>query len=355
MTITTRIEAVRLPLAVPMATGHGAIRHRQGLLVALGDGEHTGWGEASPLPGWSKDSLADTELALRHALDPVEDDGDVSSAVAGLHDRPHARAAVSGAWADLIARRDGVPLARSLSARGRDVVEVNSVLAAGAVDELERAAAESVAGGFTTIKVKVGAGAPAGDVERIRAVRRGAPHVDLRLDANQAWDRSTAVEVLRAAVGLDIAWCEEPTGVLDEFGAIESETGVRVAADESVVSETGLRKALALGLTVIVVKPQAIGGPDRAARVAGLAAEAGALVVITSFMDSAVGVAHAVHVASAHGGPVAHGLATTGFLARDVGPPPLVERGSIRVPDRPGIGVDPEIGPDVRAGGARPA
>jgi o-succinylbenzoate synthase len=343
VTLSIRIEAIRLPLVSVLATGHGAIRHRKSLLLALDDGEHVGWGEASPLPGWSTGSLVETERALRASLEGVRGDDDIADAIASLHEHQHARAAVSGAWADLGARRDDLPLAASLSGRWRADVAVNALLGGADRETLETEAAVAVASGFTTVKLKVGASAPATDIERIRAVRRTAPDVSLRLDANQGWDRTTAIDVLSQVVEEDVAWCEEPTRFLDEFGSIESATGVPVAVDESIATATELRRALAMGLSVVIIKPQAVGGPDRAAISAELAADSGATVVFTSFMDSAVGVSHALHVASAFGGPVAHGLVTTGLLGADVGPSPAVEDGQMLVSTSPGIGFHPQI------------
>ncbi len=343
MTLTVRIEALRLPLVSVLATGHGAIRHRSSLLLALDDGEHVGWGEASPLPGWSNHTLVETDRALRASLEHVHVDADIAAAIASLHRHPHARAAVSGAWADLSARRDVLPLAPSLSGLWRNEVPVNALLAGADRETLEAEAASALASGLTTIKLKVGASDPTTDIERIRAVRRSAPDVSLRLDANQGWDRATAIDVLGQVVEEDVAWCEEPTEFLDEFGSIESASGVRVAVDESIVSDTDLRHALAMGLSVVVIKPQAVGGPDRAAGSAALAADSGATVVFTAFMDSAVGVSHALAVASAFGSPVAHGLATTGLLASDVGPTPAIEEGQMLVSTSPGIGFHPQI------------
>ena len=343
MTLATRIVPVTLQLVSPIVTGHGAIGHRRGLLLALTDGELTGWGEAAPLPGWSNDTLDVTDTALRSATSDVRDDRDVPTALASLRDRPHARAALSGAWADLRSRRDGLPLAPSLSPDWLTEVPVNALIDAASVDAVDGKARAVVAAGFTTVKMKVGAGDPATDVERVRAVRRAAPDVVLRLDANRAWDRETAVEVLRRVAEHDIAWCEEPTPLVDEFGSIESATGVPIAADESIVGQTDLRLALDLDVSVVVIKPQAIGGPDRAAVFTELVDGAGATVVVTSFMDSVVGVAHALHVAAAFGSPVAHGLATGSMLAEDVGPPLNVDAGRMRLPTAPGIGIDPTV------------
>ena len=343
MNLTTRVVPIGLRMVSPLVTGHGTVGVRRGLIVALDDGELTGWGEASPLPGWSRDTLDETHEALRSAAAAVERNGDVPTALAELRDRPYARAAMAGAWADLRAKQDGLPLATWLAPERLAEVPVNAVVEAASVEAVEAAVAAARADGCTTVKLKVGIGDRANDVERVRAVRRVGPEVAIRLDANQAWDRDTAIDVLRSVATEEIAWCEEPTALVDDFRAIEAATGVVIAADESVAGETELRLALDRGVSVVVVKPQAIGGPDRARDFAGLIGDSGGTLVVTSFMDSAVGVAHALHVAAAFGGPVAHGLATSGLLADDVGPTVPVEAGMMRLPSAPGIGFDPSV------------
>jgi L-alanine-DL-glutamate epimerase-like enolase superfamily enzyme len=68
---------------------------------------------------------------------------------------------------------------------------------------------------------------------------------------------------------------------------------------------------------------------------------AGVTPIVTSMIDSAVGVAHAVHVAAASGVTAAHGVATSALLAADVAAPLPVEDGVILVPSIPGLGVRP--------------
>ncbi|MCH1434153.1 MAG: hypothetical protein L7U56_00665, partial [Acidimicrobiales bacterium] len=91
----------------------------------------------------------------------------------------------------------------------------------------------------------------------------------------------------------------------------------------------------------VVIKPQAFGGPDLAMAAIERARASGVTPIVTSMIDSAIGVAHAVHVAAASGVDIAHGLATSALLASDVGPPLAVVDGWIDVPDRPGLGVRP--------------
>ena len=47
----TDLLPYELTLRSPMATAHAIVERRRGLLLGLGDGEHTGWGDLCPMPG----------------------------------------------------------------------------------------------------------------------------------------------------------------------------------------------------------------------------------------------------------------------------------------------------------------
>lgn len=346
-----RVDLVRfrLPLREPLVTGRGAVGHRAGVLVKLDDGHFAGWGEASPLPGWSRIGLEATEADLARASRQIEAGGEpaLAAAVEALVESPHARAGLAGAWADLRARRNGLPLARELSPDAVSSVAVNALVAAADPDEVEAAAAAAAAAGHACAKLKVAAADPRTDIDRVRAARSGlGPGLELRLDANGAWDRPTALRVLRAVESLDVSYCEEPVPGLEAMAALGRDAAVPAAADESMRTRADAERALGLGLGVLVVKPQALGGPDIALAVARLAADAGARAIVTSFADSAVGLAHALHIAAAADRGEAHGLATAGRLAQNTAEPPAVVAGRMDLPAGGGLGLDPEIGVD---------
>ena len=215
------LHPFRLALRAPLVTGGVSIRSRAGFLVALSADGITGWGEASPLPGWSHTTLLETEVALRKACDDLAKrggssrGGDLStgggavldSLLAALQGTPHARAGIAGAWADLLARRAGRSLAEHLvvDAAGSPAssVAVNALIAGSEPFEVKQAVREAVRVGFKTVKLKVGAAAPDIDVERIRAARSAlGTETELRLDANGAWDEGTALDVLGPGAGL---------------------------------------------------------------------------------------------------------------------------------------------------------
>ncbi len=346
--LTTDLRRFRLPLREALTTAHGEVLHRDGLLLSIGDGTHIGWGEATPFPGWSVSDIESSAAALATvlvALSVVEDPDDprLDHLLDDLEPEPAARAALSGAIADLRARRSGVSLAATLSVAPASTVAVNAMISAASPGDVAEQASAAAADGYRTLKVKVGVAEPAVDVERLAAARGSAgSELELRIDANGAWDVETAVAVLDDLSEFDISFCEEPTKGLEAIAVVGARSAIPVAIDESARTVDDIAAALATGsIDVVIVKPQALGGPDLAIRAVRLAAEFGATAVVTSMIDGAIGVAHALHVAAASGLDRAHGLATSSLLKADVGPAPELDAGRMVVPGASGIGIDP--------------
>lgn len=331
-----------LPLVTPIETSYRTIETRRGVLVSVGESGRTGWGDACPMDGWSAQPLDEVRKHLERAGTRLESDllADVLDLL-GLV--PEARAALAGAAHDLWAQRAGVPLAALLDDAAVDRVRVNASIGSLPAHRAVGEASLAVAAGFTTIKLKVGATSSDDDISRVAAVRAAVGDaVELRVDANGAWDVETAVATLDRMAGSGVSFCEEPVAGIDAIAAVGARATVPVAVDESARTLDDIARAVGGGsIGVVIVKPQALGGPDVAMRAIGLARDAGATVVVTSMIESAIGVAHAVHVAAALGGDDAHGVATSSLLADDVAGALPIEDGHVLVPTVPGLGVSP--------------
>jgi O-succinylbenzoate synthase len=184
--------------------------------------------------------------------------------------------------------------------------------------------------GCRTVKVKV---AERGqrledDVARVAAVR-SALGADgrIRVDANGAWSVDDAARALAALAKYGLEYAEQPCATLAELGSLRRQlarqgTDVLVAADESVrKADDPLRVAAAGSADVIVLKVAPLGGVSAALDVA----EAGGLpVVVSSALDTSVGIAAGVALAAALPAlPFACGLGTVGLFERDVAAAPL--------------------------------
>ena len=342
MSSSVDVEPFSLSLARPLSTARGAITEREGFLVRVEHDGETGYGEATPLPGWTE-SLEECRAALAAV------DGDAPAfALSGMDGTPAARHGLELALFDAAARARGEPLHRYLGGEGcADGVPVNATVGDGSPEETARAAREAVAAGYPAVKVKVGARSLGADLDRLTAVREACPEVELRVDANGAWDRSAASRALPDLARLDVAYVEQPLAAPDLAGHADLRSrGTRIALDESLASHS-VDESLAAGAAdVLVLKPMALGGPGRARAAALRARRVGVEPVVTTTIDGSLARAAAVHVAASIPDVGACGLATASWLADDLTDedPAPVEGGRVRVPSGPGnVGSVPSL------------
>lgn len=355
MTIqSVRLVPYRLPLRDPWPTAEGPILDRHGCLLILEEKDgRLGVGDAAPLPGFGLETIASCVAALRTAarrLIGLSADAYLEGAahlthLAPVAAAPTARHAIDLALHDLAAQRAGVPIAQLLGgAEALDVVPANAVVPRVDAARAGALARDAVQAGARTIKVKVGGGPLHEDLARVRAVREEAGEpVAIRLDANQAWTEAEAIAALAALRVYGLEYVEQPVSASDVAGLarVRRSGGVPIAADEAASDARAVRRLLdAEAADILVLKPMALGGLHAARAAAALARERGVMVVVTSFVDSAVGRTGALHLAASLGaGPLAHGVATGTALLEDVAAGPSMHDGAVPVPRVPGLGI----------------
>lgn len=185
----------------------------------------------------------------------------------------------------------------------------------------EQAHAITTRGGCGTAKVKVAEPGQtlADDEARVEAVRAAlGPTGRVRVDANGAWDVDTAVRAIaaldRAAGGLEYA--EQPTATVEELALVRRRVGVPIAADESIRRAADPYRVRDLeAADVAVLKVQPLGGVRACLRIAE---DIGLPVVVSSALETSVGIAAGVALAAALPElPYACGLATVQLLTDD--------------------------------------
>jgi O-succinylbenzoate synthase len=166
------------------------------------------------------------------------------------------------------------------------------------------------------------------DIARVAAVR-SAIGADgrIRVDANGGWSVDDAARALAALARYDLEYAEQPCATLSDLGALRrllarQGTDVLVAADESIrKADDPMRVAAAGSADVVVLKVAPLGGVEPALRVAEAC---GLPVVVSSALDTSVGIAAGVALAAALPElPFACGLGTVGLFERDVAAAPL--------------------------------
>lgn len=216
-------------------------------------------------------------------------------------------------------------------------IPVNATLPAVPAEKVESVLARF--GQFNTVKIKVAGGPIEADFARILAAHRAYPEVKIRLDANGGFDVDTALAVSNFMLENQILfdYFEQPVASIAELAQLRGQLalagidasnpqGVRIAADESVRQAADPMAVVAAGAAdILVLKAAPLGGVSSALM---LAAEAGLPVVVSSALDTSVGISMGAHLAGAL--PEINfdcGLATAALLAGDVTREPLLPEG----------------------------
>lgn len=300
-----RIFRYTLPLATPVHLRGNRITERSGYLLELVDEQgRAGWGEAAPLPGFSRENAGETldELcrvaeALSQGLPPgrLLDDIQYPSvafaaqcACEGLDpaDAPGKRVLLS-------ALLDGAPFA--------------------VLERAQRLQAE----GFRAAKLKVGRETPEADAAFVRAVRAALhPSIGLRLDANRAWTLDAALCFARAVNGCALDYIEEPLRSPADWPAWRQESGIPYALDETLqdvdAGEATEDPGLLRGAAAWIWKPTLVRA-HTVARLRSLATPR--TVAISAAFESGVGIAALTRWATAD---TPAGLDTYRYLADDL-------------------------------------
>jgi o-succinylbenzoate synthase len=303
----------------PVGAARARVTARRGLLLTLLDRDGTaGVGEASPLPGFSRETVDDVIAALDGAHRWLAPDAleDPLAALASprVQSLPGAaRFAVETALCDLVGRRRGVALHRVLNAHASGApVPVNAYVGAALDEGLVTDARAALARGVRTLKVKLSGADDAFDRElaALLALRAALPGPwSLRLDANGAWTVARARERLRALTPLAPEFVEQPVAVgsLHALGRCEVPWAIDESFADARDTDFALREGLRGGCAAAVIKPAIhglVGGYELGLR----ASTAGVGAVVTHLFDGPVGLAAACELALALPAPIACGL-----------------------------------------------
>jgi o-succinylbenzoate synthase len=349
---------VSQPLVTPFGTSFGTQQERECLIVAAhGDGL-TGWGEcvATNTPGYSYETAQTAWHILSDFLIPAvlawdfEEPEELPHRLRFVRGHPLAKAALDQAVWDIAARRDGLSLAQKLAqpyaegARRRVPVGV-SIGIQPDVPQTLAVIEKHLDEGYARIKLKI---KPGHDLEVARAARAAFPAVAIMLDANSAYTLDD-VALFQALDDLELLMLEQPLGYEDIYDHSHLRPQIRtpLCLDESIHSADHARYALALeACDVINIKPARVGGWSEARRIHDLCRAAGIPVWCGGMLETGVGRAGQLALASLPGFSLPGDIsATERYYARDITPPFSLNRtdSSIDVPGGPGLGIEVDL------------
>lgn len=353
-----RIRSVRpfwisLPLQHPINMANVIVRAADNLLVRIEDIDGiVGWGEAASAPmmtGETPESMIAAVEFMRPLLEglEVEDASLFATRLDGfMYGNAAAKSALDMALYDLAAKRWRVPVSALLGGIARRDVPVLWMLAAGEVVAEVAAARRMAEAGFVAFKVKVGGPDPQADVERCGAVRAAigrSPRISA--DANQGYGRTQALRFAAGALAAGLDFIEQPVPGqdLETMAAVAAATTVPVGADEGIHGLADIERHHALGAARgASLKTIKLGGLTPVLQAGRRMDELGMYVNLAGkIADSSVASAAVAHLAAALPQLDWDASITCQYLATDVVTEPIrVVAGHVRVPDRPGLGIE---------------
>ncbi len=314
-----------------------------------------GWGEAACLggPTWSEESAESVGATVERYIapwligrDPTQIEALRLEMARRVQGNPFARAAVEMALWDLAGRALGVPVHRLVGGRVRDRVDLSWSLAVADPREEIEEAREKIALGHRIFKIKAAAGPIAADIERVRRLREAlGPTVSLRVDANQGWDRPTALKAIRGMEPYDLDFVEQPVPRWDLEGLamIAERSSVPIMADESCFTVHDALAIARLGsISILSLKLTKSAGLLGSLAIARVAEAAGMGCYVGCMIETSLGTAAYLQLALA-AAPVTWGCELFGplLLAGDITRRPVeYADGCILPPDGPGLGVE---------------
>ncbi len=340
---------VRLPLVQPFETSFGREDARDTVIVAVRSEGLTGWGEAATSVGpWYEYETVETCWhVLRDFLGPrvagqeVSSPDDVAHLMGPVRGHHLAKMGLEAAVWDLLGQAHGRSVASLLGGVREQVPVGVSIGVQTSVPALLERIEEYWAQGYSRIKIKI---KPGWDVDVVRQVRARFPGVPVMVDANSAYTLADA-DRLVVLDDYDLMMIEQPLPYDDLVDHAELQRRLRtpICLDESVPSLAAARAALALGSGRIVnIKPGRVGGLTVARAIHDLCREHGWPVWCGGMLETGIGRAHNVALASLPGFTLPGDIsASARYFHEDIVEPAFVvnDDGTMTVPSGPGIGV----------------
>ena len=345
------IDLLKLPYVHFFETSFGRSYDRTFSLIKVCEGGVCGWGEcvAEEAPLYSEETAETAWHVMKDFLIPLVlrkglvEPEDFARETAVFRGNRMAKAGIELALWDLKAKKAGVPLHKLYGGVRTEIEAGVSVGIEDSLPELVDRVGRYLDEGYKRIKIKI---KPGWDVAACAAVREGFPDIMLQVDANGAYKLEDR-ETLKALDAFGLLMVEQPFAPYDlwDHAKLQREMTTPLCLDESVVSFDTARAALEMGsCRVINIKVGRIGGVVETRRIHDYCASRQVPVWCGGMLECGIGRAHNLHIATLPDFKYPNDLSASRRYYREDLIDPFIELsgpGTIRVPDGPGIGVNP--------------
>ena len=302
------LREIRLPLVEPFQISSGTMTERQIFLLQIIDSEgRLGWGECvgGDAPYYSPETIDTCWLMIRSAVAPrvlgreFAHPREVHPALEeNFRGHNMAKAAVEMAMWELAAQIEQVPLATLLGGTRTKIGTGVSLGIQSDPETLVRKAAQSLEQGYQKIKMKV---KPGKDIAYVRAVREAlGPDAPLMVDANNAYTLED-MDTLKQLDAFNLVMIEQPLAWDDvvRHATLQAQFKTPICLDESITSIEKAEDMIQLGSGKIInIKPGRLGGFTPSIAIHDLCQKNDIPVWCGGMLESGVGRAHNVALAS---------------------------------------------------------
>ena len=346
-----RIELYKLlvPLKEPFVISLGPILAAENVLVMIRTKEGlTGFGECSPFMTINGES-ADTCMVVgqyfaqmlkgKNALEIARHIREMDGIIYGNYS---IKSAFDMALYDLAAQNAAQPLYAFLGGARKEDIYTDYTVSIGEPAQMAAAAKRIKDEGYPVIKVKLGRNG-VDDIMRMKAIREAVGHdIPLRIDANQGWTVSEAIETLQALGPLHIEHCEEPISRQDvlDLPTVRRQSPIPIMSDESCGDPHDARRLIRLeACDMFNIKLGKSGGIYKALQMVKLGEAAGIHMQVGAFMESRLAMTAFAHFACCSSYITHYDFDTALMFSEDPVDEGIVyNNGHITLPDTPGIG-----------------
>lgn len=353
MPIITKIEVIllSLPFARPFKIALAVMDSAQHIIIRLHDSDGlVGVGEGVParfVTGEAPETAFEAAKLYARLLvgkKPLEIEARLSEMERFMLKNPATRCAFDLALYDLLAKHANLPLYALLGGT-KQVIHSNRTIGIDTPEAMAATAKKHVENGVKALKIKVGTGREE-DIARIRAIRLSVPKsVALRLDANQAWDEITSLNILNALVEYDIEACEQPLLYwnFDGLKRLRERSPIAIMADESVFdAHDAFRLAQMGAVDYFNIKLAKSAGIQGALKINTIGAAAGIQCMLGGMSETLIGVSAGAHLICACPNITLHDLDSPFHFAENpiLGGVDFQPNGTVTLTDAPGHGAD---------------
>ncbi len=353
--VRVEVRSTRIPVTRPHQMAIGTTTSQENVVVKLVAEDGTvGYGEAPHMVGHSQrgETPQTVRVVLRHklipavlGLDAMSQEGLSQALARAVPGNLRAKGSLIMAAYDLAGRTLQTPVYNLLGGLVRDRVPLSWSLPIVDRKTVVEEGVKMVERGWRILKVKIGRPDPLKDAAVVVALREEVGDgIEIRADANQAYDVTTAVQVIRRMEEANVGFVEQPVhrDDLEGMAEVRARVSVPIMADEGAETPEDVvaiwRARAADSVSIYVVGP---GGLDRSKRMATIAEACRLRGYVGGALESVIGASAGLHLA-ASSPAIDLGCEMSGryLLSDDFSAEPIpMADGALVVPREPGLGI----------------